>query len=68
MFSGEVAWVTGSSKGIGRAIALDLAEEGCDIVVHYNRGEDEARQVAEEIEARGRTPSRSGATSRTQGT
>lgn len=54
MFSGEVAWVTGSSKGIGRAIALDLAEEGCDIVVHYNRGEDEARQVAEEIEARGR--------------
>lgn len=54
MFSGEVAWVTGSSKGIGRAIALDLAEEGCDIVVHYNRGEEEARQVAEEIEARGR--------------
>lgn len=54
MFDGEVAWVTGSSKGIGRAIALDLAREGCDVVVHYNSGEDEAREVVQEIEGLGR--------------
>ena len=54
LFDGEVAWVTGSSKGIGRAIALGLAAEGCDVVVHYNRGEEEAREVVEGVEAAGR--------------
>ncbi|QIN80888.1 glucose 1-dehydrogenase [Rubrobacter marinus] len=54
MFSGEVAWVTGSSKGIGRAVAIGLAEHGCDVAVHYNRGESEAREVVERIEATGR--------------
>ena len=53
-FSGEVAWVTGSSKGIGRAIAVGLAEAGCDVVVHYNSSEDEAREVVEKVEAAGR--------------
>jgi 3-oxoacyl-[acyl-carrier protein] reductase len=51
--SGEVAWVTGSSKGIGRAISIGLAEQGCNVVVHYNSSEDEAREVAERIEAHG---------------
>jgi 3-oxoacyl-[acyl-carrier protein] reductase len=54
MFDGEVAWVTGSSKGIGRATALGLAEQGCDVVVHYDSSEDEATEVAEQIEAHGR--------------
>lgn len=54
MFSGRVAWVTGSSTGIGRAIALALAAEGCDVVVHYGSSEDEAREVAREIKALGR--------------
>jgi NAD(P)-dependent dehydrogenase (short-subunit alcohol dehydrogenase family) len=40
-FSGDVAWVTGSSKGIGRAISIGLAEQGCHVVVHYNSSEDE---------------------------
>jgi len=53
LFSGEVAWVTGSSTGIGRAVALGLAEEGCRIVVHYNSSEDEAREVVERIESSG---------------
>ncbi len=52
--SGEVAWVTGSGTGIGRAIALKLAEQGCDVAVHYNRSEAEAKEVAERVEALGR--------------
>jgi 3-oxoacyl-[acyl-carrier protein] reductase len=53
MFSGEVAWVTGSSTGIGRAVAEGLAGQGCRVVVHYNRSEDEARGVVEKIESSG---------------
>ena len=49
--SEEVAWVTGSSTGIGRAVALKLAEQGCDVAVHYNRSEAEAREVAERVGA-----------------
>jgi 3-oxoacyl-[acyl-carrier protein] reductase len=53
LFSEEVAWVTGSSTGIGRAAALALAERGCRVVVHYNRSEGEAREVVEEIKSSG---------------
>jgi 3-oxoacyl-[acyl-carrier protein] reductase len=53
MFSEEVAWVTGSSTGIGRAVALALAEGGCRVVVHYNRSEGEAREVVERISSSG---------------
>ncbi|HLL99163.1 MAG TPA: SDR family NAD(P)-dependent oxidoreductase, partial [Rubrobacteraceae bacterium] len=52
-FSEEVAWVTGSSTGIGRAVAVALARQGRRVVVHYNASEDEARGVVEEIEASG---------------
>ena len=47
------ALVTGSAKRIGRAIALDLAANGWDIIVHYHRSGDEARSLAEEINALG---------------
>lgn len=43
------ALVTGAAQRIGRAIALDLAANGWDIVLHYNRSADEAEQTAEEI-------------------
>lgn len=54
MFSGEVAWVTGSSSGIGRATSLGLAEAGCDVAVHYGSREAEILEVAGEIKAFGR--------------
>lgn len=48
-FSGEVVWVTGSSKGIGRAAAIKFAEKGCNVVVHYNNSESEAKEVADRV-------------------
>jgi enoyl-[acyl-carrier protein] reductase III len=50
----KVAVVTGSSRGIGKAIALRLAEEGYNIVVNYARSKEAALQTAKEIEALGR--------------
>ena len=51
--TGKVALVTGSNRGIGRGIALALADEGCDLVL---TGRDEAalREVASEVGKRGR--------------
>jgi len=48
-FEGKVVLVTGSSRGIGRAIALKFAEEGAKVVVNYSKSEDEAREVVDEI-------------------
>jgi pteridine reductase len=51
---GKVALVTGSAHRVGKAIALALAQEGADIVVHYGGSAEAARQTAAEIEALGR--------------
>ena len=51
---GRVCLVTGASRGIGRAIALALAEAGGDVAVNCRERVDEARAVAAAIEAMGR--------------
>jgi len=52
--SALTALVTGGAKRVGRAIALELAAAGFDVVVHYHTSETEARQTAREIESMGR--------------
>jgi 3-oxoacyl-[acyl-carrier protein] reductase len=54
MTSQRSVLVTGSSRGIGKAIALKLAKDGFDIVVHCHRNLDAAKTVSKEIETIGR--------------
>ncbi len=51
--AGKTAWVTGSAKGIGRALALSLARSGCRVAVHYRRSRDQAERVAALVEKAG---------------
>jgi enoyl-[acyl-carrier protein] reductase III len=50
----KVALVTGAARGIGRAVALKLAAEGCDIAANYYNSADEAESLCAEIRALGR--------------
>ncbi len=45
----EVAIVTGASKGIGREIAKELAQEGIQVIANYNKSEKEAKSLQEEL-------------------
>ncbi len=51
--AGKTAVITGSGRGIGRAIALELASRGCNIAVNYFRRRQAAEETAHEVEARG---------------
>lgn len=53
-FIGKIALVTGGGRGIGRAIALRLAQGGADVVINYVRNRAPAEEVAEAIRAMGR--------------
>lgn len=53
--TGKNALVTGASRGIGRAIAIDLAENGCNILINYLHAQEAAEQAKKEVESRGVT-------------
>lgn len=53
-FHGKIVLITGSSRGIGRRLALRFAEAGADLVINYKRSGDLAEEVAAEIRALGR--------------
>ena len=53
MLQGKTAVVTGASRGIGKAIALELAKEGAFVVINYNGSTEKAQEVKAEIEKNG---------------
>ena len=46
----KVVLVTGGSRGIGKAIAIDFANKGYDVVINYKRADEEAKKLKEELE------------------
>ena len=49
LLKGRVALITGSSRGIGAAIAKGYAREGCRVVINYNKSKDAACKVYSEV-------------------
>ena len=53
LLDGKAALVTGASRGIGKAIAIDLAREGAKVAVNYQNSDDKAQAVVDEIKSAG---------------
>ncbi|HEY9151782.1 MAG TPA: SDR family oxidoreductase, partial [Anaerolineales bacterium] len=53
-FQNKIALVTGSGRGIGRAIALNFAQRGADVIINFFRNREPAEETAREIEKLGR--------------
>src|SRR5690625_4240445 len=53
MLQGKIALVTGSSRGIGKAIALELGRQGANVAVNYAGNEQKAEEVVQELETIG---------------
>ena len=55
MFNNNVVIVTGGSRGIGASIVKELANSGYNVVLNYNKSEDAAKQIKEELISSGKT-------------
>lgn len=53
MLNGKIAVVTGASRGIGKAIALEFAKQGATVIINYNGSKEKAEEVQAQIEAAG---------------
>ena len=51
--AGRSALITGAAKRVGRSIAAALADEGVNVIVHYNTSQAEAESLAVELRDRG---------------
>ncbi len=53
MLTGKIALITGASRGIGRAIAMEFARAGAEVIINFHRSKEKAEELAKEIENQG---------------